>query len=287
MLISHSMPADVAWSLVGTGADFLTSADRLDNGRPSSATRIRWLSGAQTTASVLKIRGNWVATDENPFLGLAGLIGTNLPLGLRVVATMYAAANWELSPVEGVVTLRPDGVRVVWFRFPEVGFSAVGIQFAIYNDVGGSVWIDADSDFEIGELWAGVASEWCIRPAYQSGLVSFSKQKLSINGQPFPIFRRAAKTSQLEFTPVIYERAFTDDGFYEESIDHIRSQIIGYRPCVVVPITSEPFTRSPFDMDYVNRHAEFGYADSVGPIVGEAPKFVFSASFQAPPVLLP
>ena len=292
MLISYSRPSPITWSLNGTGAAFLTDSARLANGRPTAATRIQWLSGAQTTSSVLKLRGSWVGAGT-PRLKLAGLIGTTLPVGLRIVASTYSGGNWTLNPVEGTVMERADGVRVAWFRFPAVGYTADGVQFAIYNDKGGFAVIAADSNFEIGEVWAGPSEEWRIRPAVEFGTEDFSKSKLSISGQRFTIPRRAAKTTQLEFTPVPYDSAFpgTFDSSADMTIgsfDALRARLLTFSPCVVVPIAAAPFTgATAIDQEYVNRHAQFGVATSCGPIVGEAPRFVFSARFQAPPVLLP
>ncbi len=288
MLISYSRPSPITWSLTGTGAAFLTSSARLDNGRPTSATRLQWLSGAQTTASVLSLRGDW-GFDEQIIVGAAGLIGLTLPVGLRIVCSLKFAGFWIYRTTEGVVVERADGVRVAWFTFPVnvLSVPVQGVQFSIYNDVGGVVSpVAADSDFEIGEVWAGISSEWCIRTTYQSDRNDFSKQKTSINGQPFPTRRRASSISNLEFTPVIYGSAFGSVG--TTSFKSIRAELLGYQPCVVVPMTAEPFTgASAIDSAYVNENAEFGYAKTLGPIVGEAPRFVFSATFEAPPVILP
>lgn len=285
MLISYSRQDPITWSLLGTGAAFLTSSARLTNGRPTSATRIQWLSGTQTTSSVLTLRGTHSGNTQN--IRLCGLIGTTLPVGTKVVCKRKFDLSW-VGPQEQRVVERSDGVRVVWFYFDEDGSSREGFEFEIYNDVNGFAEIVADSDFEIGEAWGGLASEWCIRPTYQSDRNDFSKQKLSINGQPFPTRRRASAISQLEFTPVLYSKALADgNSLNGESFKSIRARLLGYKPCVIVPMTAEPFTGGAIDQDFINANAEFGYAKTLGPIVGEAPRFVFSATFEAPPVLLP
>lgn len=290
MLLSYNRPESIAWSLLGTGAAFLTSSSRLTNGRPNSPTRIQWLSGTQTTSSVLTLRCN--ITGDEQSIRMAGLVGTTLPVGTKVVCKRLFSLSWTDSQQQRVIE-RPDGVRVVWFYFDPLTYPYRGFEFEIYNDVNGSADILADSTFDIGEAWAGEASEWCIRPTYQSDREQFSKYKQSLGGQPFRVTRRSANVSQLEFTPLDYDSVFdavqyTDDGAVESApIDYVRAQILGYSPCVVVPMTAKPFTGSAVDLEYVNRHAEFGFAKTVGPIVGEAPRFVFSATFSAPPALLP
>lgn len=284
MLISYNRPEPIVWTIVGTGAEFLTDPEALSNGRPSSGTRIQFVSGTQTSASVVSLRAAWPSADSI-IVGLAGLVGTTLPVGLRVVCSVYFGGGWTYNAIEGTVFLRADGVRCVWFYFP-VNFLSVpvqGIQFSIYNDVGGVVVpLAAEDPFDIGEIWFGEASQYCIRPEYQSGKDDHSSFKQSIQGQPFPVKRRASSTSSVELTPLIYDAMWPDLG-----IDYIRSKLLGYAPAVVVPITSKPFTGTAIDPVFVNRHAEFGYAKTVGPIVGEAPRFKWSADFVSPPALLP
>jgi len=279
MIASYSRPEDITWNLVGTGAEFLTDSAALNDGRPSSATRIQWLSGAQTTSSILYLRATWISGLAN--IRLCGLIGTTLPVGTKVVCRRRKDLSWD-GAQEARIIQRHDGVRVVWFYFDEDEEVRDGYEFEIFNDVNGVVGIEADSAFDIGEAWGGLCSQWCIRPTYGSGREDLSVMRQSIGGQPFPVRRRALATSQIEFSPVTYTQAYGD-----ESLDYIREQLLAYQPAVVVPITSEPFTGTPIDLDYVNQHAEFGYARSIGEIVGEAPRFVMSAQFAAPPALLP
>lgn len=56
MIIGHSIPAST-WTVSGTGAALL--ADQFANARPDTLSRLRWLSGAQTTSSVLRLRAEW------------------------------------------------------------------------------------------------------------------------------------------------------------------------------------------------------------------------------------
>lgn len=287
MLLSYARPAGISWFIVGTGAAFLTDQAALTNGRPGSATRIQWLSGAQTTASVLKIQGGWSAYGYNNVQRMAGVIGTTLPVGTKIIASLSTGIGYNVAPTETRVIQRPDGVRVALFVFPDGLPGTFAVQFAIYNDVNGYATIDAGSTFDIGELWVGPAVEWCIRPTYESGREDLSKMQLSIGGQPFPVRRRSMATSQIEISPVTYDQAYGGIDTLVEGVNYVRDQLVGYQPCLIVPITAQPFTRAPINLDYVNRHAEFGYCRSPGPITGDAPRFVFSAEFVAPPPILP
>lgn len=282
MLISYSRPESIAWSLTGAGAGFLTDEDRLTNGRPDSGTRIQWLTGAQTTASVLALQGVWPVA---AVMRLGGLCGLTLPIGTKIICSLRRPADSDFDYVtfETRVVQRFDGVRVAWFPFAADLDPCIGVEFAVYNDVNGSASIEADSTFSVGEAWVGEGEAWCIRPQYESGRADLSRLVKSIGGQPFPVRRRAEALSQLEFTPQVYTDAYARTG----SLADLRERMLAYEPVVVVPITGEPFTRAPVTLENVIRHAEFGYCSTPGPITGDAPRFVMSAQFTAPPALLP
>lgn len=278
MILSYSRPESVSWSLDGAGAAFLTDEKRMVDGRPSSGTRIQWLSGAQTTSSVLRLRGLWPAAQR---VGLCGLVGLTLPAGLRVVISLRRAADagFTYLPTETVIEQRNDGTRSAW-AYIDAQDDVIGVEYAIYNDAGGSSPVAADSHFDVGEAWAGKAAQWCIRTTYQDDRNDLSTLKRSLSGQPYPVRRRAEGISQIEVTPVQYEQAFEPDG-----LSDIREQLLAYSACVIVPITAKPYTGLPIDPAFVRRHARFGYASNIGPIVGEEPRWVMSAAFTEPPAL--
>lgn len=282
MLLSYSRPDGIAWTLTGVGAAFLTDEGRLTNGRPESGTRIQWLSGAQTTASVLALVGIW---PEAMRVRLCGLVGLTLPVGTRIVCGLRRPADpgYTYATAEARVVQRTDGVRVAWFVFDADLDPVIGAEFAVYNDVNGVASIAADSTFTIGEGWVGQGGEWCIRTQYDSSRSDLSRMNKSIGGQPFAVRRRAEAISQVEFTPQVYTDAYAREGSFAD----IRERMLAFEPVVVVPITGEPFSRAPVTLEHVQRHAEFGYCSNPGPIVGDAPRFVFSAQFTAPPALLP
>lgn len=286
MLISYTRPGGpgpLTFFLNGTGAAFLTDPRRLTNGRPTSATRIQWLSGSQTTASVLNLRTGWAEFGYNDRIRLIGVVGTTLPVGLRVVASIFTGFVWTNSPTEGTIVERSDGTRQCWIQMPANAYPGAGFQLAFYNDVGGVAPIAADSDFEIGEIWVGDSQSWNIRPTLQLGVRDFTKTKESIGGQVFRIPRRVAKTTQVEFTPTTADQTFGTGG-----VEALRDRLTAAAPCVVVPVDRQPFSgQASVDQDYLNANAMFGRATTLGPIIGEAPRFVFSANFEAPPVLLP
>jgi hypothetical protein len=283
MLISYSRPDPITWSLNGTGAAFLTDPIRLTNGRPTAATRMTFVSGTQTTSSVLNLRAAWAEFGYNDRVRLVGIVGTTLPVGLKIVASISTGFVWTNSPTEGIIVERADGVRVCWIRIPDTAWPGAGVQISIFNDYNGVAPLAPSEEFEIGEVWIGDSQSWTIRPTLQLGVRDFTKTKESIGGQPFRIPRRSARTALLEFTPTT-----VDQTFGMASVEALQDRLLGAAPCVVVPIDRRPFSgATSIDQDYLNANAMFGYATSLGPITGQPPRFTFAAQFQAPPVLLP
>lgn len=298
MILSYSRPTGIVWGVGGTGAAFLTPSARLTNGRPSSGTRIRWLSGAQTTSSVLELQGIlYPSLFLSKIVTLAGLFGVTLPVGTRIECILSSSLG--TYTVETRVVERSDGTREAIFYFDHATTIEVStiVNFKIYNDVYGDATIAADSDFEIGEAWAAPSALWCIRPTPSFDKEEWSKQNLSLNGQPFPVARRSSDVTSIEVTPVIYSKTWgaldvageaTQIAQADLGIADLRERLMAFEPAVIVPMANAPFTGSDtVDPNYVNRHAQFGFFAKCGPIVGTAPRFSFSGQFTAPPALLP
>ena len=146
MLISYNRPPDIAWSLIGAGAAWLSddAGAALINGRPAAASRLQWLSGAQTTASVLTLRGSW-GTAIAP--RVVGLVGLTLPAGtlIRLAFRRPADAGYTYLadvPQQRIVQL-PDGSRCAWFVLDDGLDPVIGVEYRIVNDVYGSASIAA------------------------------------------------------------------------------------------------------------------------------------------------
>lgn len=159
MLLSYNRPA-ITWTLAGDGAAWLTESDVLTNGRPAAAARLQWLSGAQTTASVLTLRGAW-DTAFSP--RLVGLLGLTLPVGTLITLAFRRAQDAGYTYLAGQASQRvvqlPDGSRCAWFLLANGADPVIGIEYRIANDVDGVATIAAGAVVDVGEAWVGPTVE--------------------------------------------------------------------------------------------------------------------------------
>jgi|GEM_PF-270643 len=204
MLLSYNRPP-ITWTLVGTGATWLTDASALTNGRPAAAARLQWLTDAQSTASVLVLRGTW-ANGLAP--RLVGLIGLTLPVGILVNLAFrrQSDAGYDYIPAstqQRLVEL-PDGTRVAWFALADGLDPVIGVEFRLTNDVGGMVAIAAGQAFEIGEAWIGPTVELPHESDWGRGVTDPTNLRRSKGGQLFGSKSRSWRTlrARLSVAPV-------------------------------------------------------------------------------------
>lgn len=238
MLISYNRPSDIAWSLIGAGSAWL-SADAggaLTNGRPAAASRLQWLSGAQTTASVLTLRGTW-GTAIVP--RVVGLVGLTLPVGtlIRLAFRRPADAGYTYladMPQQRVVQL-PDGSRCAWFVLDDGLDPVIGVEYRLVNDVGGDALIAAGAAIDIGEAWIGPTVEIPHEAGWSRGINDPSVLRRSKGSQLFASKQRSWRTLQIQFSPDL-EAAVRGNGLEGGSDwEQIEAALLGGAPCVVVP----------------------------------------------------
>lgn len=202
MLISYTRPNPIAWSLIGAGAAFISddAGGALTNGRPAAATRLQWLSGAQTTASVFTLRGTW-GTAVAP--RVVGLVGLTLPAGTLITLAFRRPADAGYTYLADVpsqrVTQLPDGSRCAWFVLDAGLDPVIGVEYRIANDVDGAASIAADSLFDIGEAWVGPAVEILHQADWKYGTTDPSVTRLSKGSQLFGTDQRTYRTLSTTF----------------------------------------------------------------------------------------
>lgn len=199
MLISYSRPA-ITWSLLGAGAAWLTDADALTNGRPSSVSRVQWLSGAQTTASVLTLRAT-LATACAP--RVLALLGLTLPVGTLIRLAFRRTADSDYTyladvPQQRVVQL-PDGSRCAWFVLAAGLDEVIGVEFRLVNDVAGAAAIAASAAIDIGEAWIGPCVEVPHAADWKDIDTDPSVTRRSKGSQPFTAPARGYRSLQVPF----------------------------------------------------------------------------------------
>jgi hypothetical protein len=201
MKISYNRPA-IAWSLIGAGAAWLSddAGAALTNGRPAAVSRLQWLSGAQTTASILTLRGTW-ATAFAP--GVLALLGLTLPAGTLITLAFRRPADAGYTYQADVASQRvvqlPDGSRCAWFVLTDGLDPVIGVEYRIHNDVNGAASIAADSAVDVGEAWVGPTVEISHTADWKDIDNDPSVTRRSKGSQPFTAEVRGFRTLQAPF----------------------------------------------------------------------------------------
>jgi hypothetical protein len=251
MLIGYGQPSDIAWTIHGTGAAFVTASSYLSDGRPGLPTRITWLSGAQTTARYLTLRAEW--SDALDVRVLA-LVGVTLPVGTKIAVSVDEGS--PSAPITFAYTPRvvrfPGGSRGVFIAIPEAQVSPVtAVEIHIYNDVNGVASIAAGASIDIGEAFVGAAYDVPIRPSPTWKPNDPSLTRRSESSQPWPVTRLPFRTFACEIVPRTEDQAWG-------TLDELVADIGGAQPIVVIP--SERDENQALDPALMNRFAIYGYA---------------------------
>lgn len=260
MLISYNRPS-IAWSLLGTGAAWLTDADALTNGRPAAASRLQWLSGAQTTASVLTLRGTWATAFAPRVLALLGL---TLPVGTLITLAFRRAADAGYTYQAGVASQRvvrlPDGSCCAWFVLADGLDPVIGVEYRIANDVNGAPSIAADSAFDIGEAWVGQAVDIPHQAGWARGVTDPTLQRRSKGGQLFGRSARSWRTLQVRFSVAAVDEVSGGALANASDWEQVEVALLAGSRCVAIPRWRGQTA------DYLQRTALFAVATSQGPV---------------------
>lgn len=251
MLISYNRPS-IAWSLVGAGAAWLSddAGAALTNGRPAAASRLQWLSGAQTTASVLTLRGTW----GNAFAPrVLALLGLTLPVGTLVRLAFRRPADAGYTYLADTYTQRvvqlPDGSRCAWFALPDGLDPVIGVEYRIVNDVNGSASIAAGAAFDVGEAWVAPTSAFKLRRTVQDKITDPTVRRRSYGSQTYASPRLPYRSLALELVP---QRDASIS-----SVRAVRGQVLQAQRVALVPVEADIYgtalfgTASAFDLGAV------------------------------------
>lgn len=211
MLISHSRPRNIAWALrssAGALLSFVSSPERLTNGRPGSVTRLVWPAGTYT-----QLEATW---EEPKSIGLVGLIGTTLPPGMefRVAFRLAGTSDFDVSPAMTRVIQRPMGERVAWVRRSPAVEWVDGLRIRIQNSMDvGFPFVFPGTFVDLGEIWLGETEEievdanWSIE--YEDPTVAAETDLMQ------PYSQRGTVRRIVTFTPSVREEVIhgTPDDF--------------------------------------------------------------------------
>lgn len=244
MLISYSRPA-ITWSLVGAGAAWLSddAGVALTNGRPAAASRVQWLSGAQTTASILTLRGVWAIAFAPRVLALLGLtlpVGTLITLAFRRPAD--AGYTYLADTQQQRVVQLPDGSRCAWFILDAGMDPVIGVEFRLVNDVNGTASIAAGAAIDIGEAWMGPTFEVCARRTMQDHVIDPTVKRRSYGSQTFASRRLPYRSVQLELVPQRDSKI--------ADVRAVRGQVMQAERVALVPVETDVYGTALFGTAY-------------------------------------
>lgn len=200
MIVGHSRPKGVTFSIDGTGAAILSPTAELTDGRPDTVTRLQWLSGAQSSVtSILRLRMDWpIALVPR----VVGLFGTSLPDGLYTTVRFrrasdtigtYPYAPPSLNDNQRLQT-DPRGLRSRIELLAPGASPVLGCEFAFLNNVGGVATIPASALHTLGDLAVCAGTDVDIEPGWSIEPVDAPAQKYS---WPYRRFTWQPRTSEI------------------------------------------------------------------------------------------
>lgn len=222
MQFGYSRPSPITPAIAGTGASFVTPASALFNGRPADATRVQWLSGAQTTASVVQIQATWSKAIVPGIVGLFGLnlLGLASSAGLKFVFMGQRVGDTGFPYVLGGNTAlvrsvtRSDGSTCA-IGVCDAGLTPIiGLQMSIYNDQNGAANIAASQNIDLGDLWvspsfdADIEADWKL--SFVDKMNSNVSTRTSINWQPWTVPYPPARTLSASKKNMQFSDAYVD-----------------------------------------------------------------------------
>jgi len=197
----YSIPKPSAFALVGSGANdcaILTPWADMFNGRCQDATRFRWISGAQTTGSFIKLQ----FTLASPIVaGMVGLFGLRLldaagntfasSAALRVAFTGKRAGDPDFTYALGGNTATQRSVKRSDGSYAVIGICDLGLtpivgwQLEIWNDQNGVPTLPAQALVDLGKPFVCPAFDQTIDGDWE--LTPPNDQvPVSPNDQPWP-----------------------------------------------------------------------------------------------------
>lgn len=191
MFVGHSRPSGT-WTISGTGAAVVSGIDNIDDGRPDTLTALTWLTGTQTTSSVLRLRCDWTDAIVPRLVGLSNI---TLPAGTKITASFRRASDtagtYPYTPTAYNATQRivegPAGERTAWIMLPDGATPVIGCEIQIWNDVDGSASIAAATPFYIGEAWVSAGDDVKIATQPQIQPVDPTASNWSTTNQPYTV----------------------------------------------------------------------------------------------------
>lgn len=235
MLISYDRPG-ISWATSGAGASFVTDPAALTNGRPADATRIQWLSGAQTTASAVTLTGTLAKPIPARCAALLlPNIPTAIPAGVKITASGKLSGSAVALGGNSTVSraaLLPNGAAASWYAFPSAVIDT--IIFTIYNDLAGATWATAGQYVDLGEVWAGKGADFQAAGDLQIDNQGGLLQRQSHNNQAWPLAVQPFRVATVNLSPMT-ETVAIGPNPAQDDFQTVLNAITTAGACVIIP----------------------------------------------------
>ena len=278
-LILHSRPSGIAW----TGPTYLTSTDAMNDGKPARATRVEFAGGAignsvspvATWPTAKVIRGGWLIIDRG------GVAGIKIEVrGKRPADGGYTYVLGGNALTQRTVE-RDDGTIAIAWAFDDGLDAIIGLEFKIFDDANGAVWVD--DYFDIGEVFFGEGTEVNIRREFSHELDDPTIVEHSIGNQPHVVERKRAEIIGIDICPVTWDDAYMSG----DSLRRLRERLVGGKDCAIIVAFREPATGSAgaIDYDVVQATTWFGKCTELGTLrsVSEGARWAMEMTFRESP----
>lgn len=219
-LVGHSAASGGSWTCIGTGASFDSDADALNNTAVADVTAIKWLSGSQTTTSVLKLQYLWSTPKDIrdiPILNLLDASQIPMPAGIKIVVKGRRQADsgftYSLGGNSGTQrTVSTDNGSTECRIVTAAGNDPlIGYEVAIYNDLNGATHFTAGQYIYIGEIDALEGEEVKVMSDSQGWLPKFEGQipdRRSNNNQSRRVITKPYRRQPIKSIPVRIDQAY-------------------------------------------------------------------------------
>lgn len=222
-LVEHSRATGGAWTCVGTGASFDSDADALNNTAVADLTAILWLSGSQTTSSVLRLQYLWSTPKDIRTIDILNLLDAGqvpMPAGIKVVVkgrrqadvgyTYSLGGNCSLQRTVSV----DNGSTECRFVTAKGNDPLIGYEVAIYNDLNSSTHFTAGQYIYIGEIDAFDAVEIKVSDAqgWQPKFEGQVQDRRSNNNQSRRVITKPYRLQPIKSIPVTFATAYGVSG---------------------------------------------------------------------------
>lgn len=224
------------------GSSFLSDPDALFDGRPSTLTRVQWISGAQTTASYTAIEfapafaGSDTPTDVP--IGVFAILNTSLPPGLKFEIFFGAVGGTPVAT--STMELNPDGTTsgIAVFDTQQSLANLIGVQF--FNNVAGGTPIAPSDEFTIGEIFVGARADFDIKRTLKQGYANTAKLRLSAANAQWPVLNPPVRQLTVDVVPQPQEETFSGEDAMIDTQTLLTSIMNSNVVCVIPFPTLDP-----------------------------------------------